>query len=243
MEIDSKLLVPGDIIFLNIGDKVLADCRILKPENLQVNEAVLSGESFPSDKSSEVLKGNVVLAERKNMIYAGTTIVRGKATAAIVATGHGTEFGKLAELVQKTEDEIMPLEKKINIFSRNISIAVLVVVAFAFIIGILAGIEIIEMFLVSVSLAIGAIPEGLPAIIAISLAVAIRQMHKVNTLIRRLPAVETLGRVTMICTDKTGTLTEESLTVDEIYAGKNFPVESLKNINNDIKNTASSCFL
>ena len=234
-EIDSKFLVPGDIILLNAGSKVLADCRILNLENLQVNEAILSGESFPVDKIVEVLKNDVVLADRKNMIYAGTTIVQGKATAVVVETGQNTEFGKLAELVQKTKDEIMPLEKKINIFSKNISIAVLIVVMFAFIVGISVGIEVIEMFLVSVSLAIGAIPEGLPAIVAISLAVAIKQMYKVNTLIRRLPAAETLGRVTMICTDKTGTLTEESLTVDKIYAGGNFSIEKLKKINSNIR--------
>ncbi len=217
MEIDSGLLVPGDIIFLNVGDKVLADCRILSLENLQVNEAVLSGESFPVDKLTGTLKSDVVLADRKNMIYAGTSIARGKSTAVVVETGHRTEFGKLAELVQKTEDEIMPLEKKINIFSRNISIAILVIVAFAFGIGVYSGIGVLEMFLVSVSLAIAAIPSALPAIIVISLAVAIKQMHKVNTLIRRLPAAETLGRATVICTDKTGTLTEESLSVDSVY--------------------------
>ena len=218
MEIDSGLLVPGDIIFLNVGDKVLADCRILSLENLQVNEAVLSGESFPVDKLTGILESDVVLADRKNMIYAGTSIARGKSTAVVVETGHRTEFGKLAELVQKTEDEIMPLEKKINIFSRNISIAILVIVAFAFVVGVYFGIGMLEMFLVSVSLAIAAIPSALPAIIVISLAVAIKQMHKVNTLIRRLPAAETLGRATVICTDKTGTLTEESLSVDEIWS-------------------------
>lgn len=234
-EIDSKFLVPGDIVLFNPGDRILADCRLLSLENLQVNESVLSGESFPVDKIKGVLSKAVVLAERKNMLYAGTTIVRGKATAVVVETGHKTEFGKLAELVQQTKDEIMPLEQKINIFSRNISIAILILVAVVFAIGISVGIEIIEMFLVSVSLAIGAIPEGLPAIIAISLAVAVKQMHKANSLIRRLPAVETLGRVTVICTDKTGTLTEEELTVDKIYSGKMYSTEKLKNISFNLR--------
>ena len=115
-EIDSKFLVPGDIVLLNSGDKVLADCRILNLENLQVNEAILSGESFPVDKSIDVLDRTVVLADRKNMIYTGTSIVRGKTTAVVVETGNNTEFGKLADLVQKTESGITPLEKKINIF-------------------------------------------------------------------------------------------------------------------------------
>ena len=234
-EIDSKFLVPGDIVLLNSGDKVLADCRILNLENLQVNEAILSGESFPVDKSIDVLDRTVVLADRKNMIYTGTSIVRGKTTAVVVETGNNTEFGKLADLVQKTESGITPLEKKINIFSKNISIAILVLVVFAFLIGISVGVNKIEMFLVSISLAIGAIPEGLPAIIAISLAIAVKQMYKVNTLIRKLPAAETLGRATVICTDKTGTLTEEELTVDEIYSGKIFSIKNLKNINLDVK--------
>jgi Ca2+-transporting ATPase len=234
-EIDSKLLVPGDIVILNAGDKILADCRVLESENLQTNESVLTGESFPVDKSIDILAKEVVLADRRNMLYAGTNVVKGKSTAIVVGTGHESEFGKLADLVQTTKDEAMPLEKKINSFSKNISIVILILVVLAFVVGISVGIGTIEMFLVSVSLAVGAIPEGLPAIIAITLAVAIKQMYKVNTLIRRLPAAETLGRATVICTDKTGTLTEESLTVDEIYAGKSFSVDKLKSIGIDIK--------
>lgn len=234
-EVDSKFLVPGDIVLFDEGDRVLADCRILTLEGLQVSEAVLSGESFPIDKELAVLNKNVVLADRKNMLYAGTTVVRGKATAIVVETGNKTEFGKLAELVQITEDEEMPLEKKIDAFSRNISIAILILVAFIFVIGISFGIGRLEMFLISVSLAIAAIPSALPAIIAITLAVAIKQMYKVNTLIRRLPAAETLGRATVICTDKTGTLTEEKLVVDKIYvSGKLSMVDGMK-LTNDVK--------
>jgi len=229
-EIDSKFLVPGDIVVLDSGDRILADCRILEQENLQTNEAVLSGESFPVEKNEAVLGKDVVLAERRNMLYAGTTIVRGKSTAVIVATGHETEFGKLAELVQTTVDEKMPLEKKIDSFSKKISIAILILVAIVFVIGVFGDkIDMLEMFMVSVSLAIGAIPEGLPAIIAITLAVAIKQMYKVNTLIRKLPAAETLGRATVICTDKTGTLTEEDLSVDEIYSSKLYSLDKVKN--------------
>jgi P-type Ca2+ transporter type 2C len=229
-EIDSRLLVPGDIVVLEAGDKILADCRILEQESLQVSESVLTGESFPVEKSERTLKKEVVLAERKNLLYAGTSVVRGKALAVVVETGHRTEFGKLADLVQTTTDDKMPLEKKIDTFSRNISIAILAFVAIAFVVGISVGIDKVEMFMVSISLAIGAIPEGLPAIIAITLAIAIKQMYKVNTLIRKLPAVETLGRATVICTDKTGTLTEEQLKVDKIYAGKIVPVGGIKEL-------------
>jgi Ca2+-transporting ATPase len=225
-EIDSQLLVPGDIIFVDEGDKILADCRILESEGLQVNESILTGESFPVGKSELTLNSDIVIGDRTNMLYAGTGIVSGKGKAVIVETGNNTEFGKIAELVQTTQEEKMPLENKINEFSRNISIAVLFFVAIAFFIGVYNGIEVMEMFLVSVSLAIGAIPEGLPAIIAITLAVAIKHMHRVNTLVRRLPAAETLGRATVICTDKTGTLTEEELEVERIYAsGKLFSLE------------------
>jgi len=220
IKVDAKFLVPGDIVILNAGDRILADCRILESDELKVNEAVLTGESFPVGKINEILKKDLVLAERKNMVYAGTVVVAGRAEVIVVESGHRTEFGKLAELVQTTESEIMPLEKKVNVFSRNVSIAVLVLVAIVFGIGILVGQDFIEMFLIGVSLAVGAIPEGLPAIIAITLAVAVKQMYGVNVLIRRLPAAETLGRATVICTDKTGTLTEEKLTVDEVYASE-----------------------
>ena len=219
-EVDSRFLVPGDILILNAGDRVLADCRVFSSESLQANESVLTGESFPISKIGDVLGKEIVLAERKNMLYAGTSVVRGKSKAIVVATGKETEFGKLADLVQTTVDEKMPLEKKVDGFSKKIAIAILVLVGVAFAVGVSVGIDKIEMFLVSVSLAVGAIPEGLPAIIAITLAVAIKQMHKANTLIRRLPAAETLGRATVICTDKTGTLTEEELTVDKIYGDK-----------------------
>ncbi len=219
-EISSRFLVPGDLVLLNAGDKILADCRILKSENLQINEAILTGESFPVEKHQYPIKLDVVLAERKNMLYAGTLIVNGRCLAVVVSSGDDTEFGKLAELVQKTEDERMPLQKKVDDFSKKISLIILGFVALVFLVGILSGIEKLEMFLISISLAVGAIPEGLPAIIVITLAIAIKRMYESHTLIRKLPAAETLGRATVICTDKTGTLTEERLNVDKIYAGK-----------------------
>ncbi|MFH0808844.1 MAG: HAD-IC family P-type ATPase [archaeon] len=129
IKVDAKFLVPGDIVILNAGDKVLADCRILESDELKVNEAVLTGESFPIEKVVGVLEKDVVLADRKNMVYAGTTVVGGRAKVVVVETGHLTEFGKLAELVQTTENEIMPLEKRINTFSKNVSITVLILVA------------------------------------------------------------------------------------------------------------------
>tara|TARA_Y100000310_G_C20704257_1_gene833430 strand:+ start:31391 stop:33970 length:2580 start_codon:yes stop_codon:yes gene_type:complete len=234
-EIDPKLLVPGDIVLLSAGDNISADCRILEEENLQINEAVLTGESFSVEKNPESLNKSTVLAERKNMIYAGTSVVSGKTTSLVVETGINTEFGKLANLVQIIPDEKMPLEKKLEEFSKNISIIILILVALAFIIGISLGISKIEMFLISISLAIGAIPEGLPAIIAITLAIAIKQMYESKTLIRKLPAAETLGRATVICTDKTGTLTQEELNVDKIYSSNLFSTSELVKITPQVK--------
>jgi len=233
-EISSKMLVPGDIVILNEGDKVLADCRLIKKNNLAVNESALTGESFPVSKNEDVLKRDFVLSERKNMVYAGTSIVKGRGLGVVVNTGAKTEFGNLAELVQTTGDEKMPLEEKIDRFSKDISIGVGVFVLVLFLIGIYAGFDKMQMFLVAVSLAVGAIPEGLPTVIAITLAIAIKRMHKSNTLIRRLPAAETLGRATIICTDKTGTLTEEELSVDKIYAEKDYSLNSKTKLNNNI---------
>ncbi len=234
-EIDSKNLVPGDIVILNGGDKILADCRIIEQEDLQVNEAVLTGESFPVEKSERVLKKDVVLAERKNMLYAGSVVVGGSCKAVVVRTGEKTEFGKLAELVKETKSEKMPLEKKVDSFSTKVSIAVFILVGLTFVLGVYVGIDIVEMFLTSVSLAVAAIPSALPAVIAITLAIAIKRMYKVNTLVRKLPAAETLGRATVICTDKTGTLTREELNVDEIYAGKNYNIDEIKKLNKNLK--------
>ncbi|MFZ5955491.1 MAG: cation-translocating P-type ATPase [Nanoarchaeota archaeon] len=226
-EIDSKFLVPGDIISLDEGDKILADCRIIKQNNLFVNESVLTGESFPIEKSSNILDKMTILSERTNMLFAGTSIARGNCLAVVVHTGKETEFGKIAELVQTTLEEQMPLEKKMNAFSKKISIAILAFVTCLFFIGIKLGKPKIEMFLIAVSLAVSAIPEGLPAIVAITLAVAINRMRNSNTLVRKLPAAETLGRATVICTDKTGTLTEEKLNVDKVYAGKFYSINAL----------------
>ncbi len=234
-EIDSKSLIPGDIVILEEGDRILADCRLIKSENLQINEAILTGESFPVGKDSDVLESDIVLAERKNMAYAGTTIVKGKGIGIVTGTGHNTEFGKIAQLVQKTKDEKMPLEKKIDNFSKIVTAIVLFLVAIIFVIGISIGLDLLEMFLISVSLAIGAIPEALPAIIIVTLTVAISRMYKSNTLIRKMPAAETLGRATIICTDKTGTLTEEELDVERVYAGKIYEISKLKKLDKNLR--------
>jgi len=216
-EIDARGLVPGDILILEEGDNISADCRIISSESLQVNEASLTGESVPEDKMPGILKERTDLADRTNLLYQGTQIVKGKGKAIVIATGMRTEFGKIAEMVQKVQPEENPLKEKINHFAKILGfLAIFLIVAITFL-GILIGFEALEMFMTSVSLAVSAIPEGLPAVITISLALATQRMLKVKSLIRKLPAAETLGRATYICTDKTGTITEEKMKVRKIF--------------------------
>jgi len=225
-EILASELVPGDIIMVSEGDKVTADCRLLYVNELQTNEAVLTGESFPQDKSTKKIALEAELADRENMIYTGTTIVRGNARAVVVATGMETEFGKIAKLVQRIKRKKTPFEEKLDSFSRKIAIVILILAAITTTIGFLRGEDKFYMFLTGISLAISVIPEGLPAVLAITLALAIQRMKKHNALIRKLPAAETLGRATVICTDKTGTLTEEAMSVVDIYCNnKHFRIQ------------------
>ena len=221
-EISSDELIPGDVFQISEGDKVMADCRIISDCDLETNEAILTGESFPQRKSSITLKINTELANRENMLFMGTTIVKGSARAVVIATGMNTEFGKIAGLVQKIKAEKTPLEKKMDGFSKKVALVIIALSIISVIIGISRGGEIKEMILVGIALAIGVIPEGVPAVIAITLALAIGRMQKHNALIRKLPAAETLGRTTVICTDKTGTLTEEKMTVTKLYCNRKY---------------------
>jgi len=221
-EISSLELVPGDIMIISEGDKITADCRLIHVNELQTNEAVLTGESFPQDKSSEKIGMDTPLADRENMIYAGTTIARGNAKALVVSTGMETEFGRIAGLVQKIKSKRTPLEEKLDKFSKRIAVVVLVLATLITIMGVMEGEALFDMVLAGISLAVAVIPEGLPAVISITLAFAIKRMQKYNALIRKLPAGETLGRTTVICTDKTGTLTEEEISVNKIYCNNQY---------------------
>ena len=221
-EIYSSELVPGDILFVSEGDKVMADCRLTDVNELETNEAVLTGESFPQKKSSERLAFDTELADRENMLFMGTTIVKGNARAIVVLTGMKTEFGRIAGLVQYPKIEKTPLEKKLDLFSKRIALVVLAVAAITVLLGLLRGEDKFNMLLAGISLAVSSIPEGLPAVIAITLALAIGRMKKRNALIRKLPAAETLGRTTVICTDKTGTLTLEEMTVTKLYCSNQY---------------------
>lgn len=213
--VPARELVPGDVLVLSTGDSVAADGRLMKAVNLNVNEASLTGESVPISKSTSSLTGEVYLADRRNMVFSGTSVESGRGIAVVVSTGMNTELGKIAGMVQVREEE-PPLKGKINRMAKQIGSIVLVACAIVFIVGAIRGIDFIKMFLTAVSLAVAAIPEGLPAVVTISLALGVQRMVRRHALIRRLPAVETLGSATVICSDKTGTLTKGEMNIRAI---------------------------
>ncbi len=222
VEINSENIVPGDIIILDEGDKVMADARLIETNGLKINEAALTGESSPEEKEIKNLSPNTPLGDRLNMIYQGTQVVAGSGRAIVVDTGMRTEIGKISELVQEIKPEKNPFKHKLDVFARNIGIIILGICALIILLMIFKGFTILKSLLVAISLAVAAIPEGLPAVISLSLALATRRMIKKNVLVRKLPASETLGRATVICVDKTGTLTEEEMKVTSIYTNGKF---------------------
>ena len=229
IEIDASELVPGDIIVLRTGDKIPADARLIEQSNLQINESSLTGESTPVTKTAIKLSEDAILAERKNMLYSSTIITRGKALAIVTNTGMSTEIGKIAKGIQQSDEEKTPLQIKLQHFGKWLGWITIAICILVFLLGIgrewifgtLSEEFIVTMFLASVSLAVAAIPEGLPAIVTISLALGVQRMVKRHALIRRLPAVETLGSTSYICTDKTGTLTRNEMTVTKLFLDNN----------------------
>jgi len=217
--IPSTELVPGDIVLLQAGDKVPADLRLLKVRNLQVDESALTGESIPVEKTVERLAQDTPLAERINMAYASSMVTYGQGTGIVIATGDHTEVGRISRLISSAQDLATPLTRKIAHFSHILLYAILLLAAITVVVGLLWGQSLFDMFMAAVALAVGAIPEGLPAAITITLAIGVSRMAKRRAIIRKLPAVETLGSTTVICSDKTGTLTENQMTVQAIIAG------------------------
>lgn len=211
-------IVPGDIIFIEAGDLIPVDGRLIETARLKVEEAALTGESFPVEKTEEVIHGTEVpLGDRKNMVFSGSTAVYGRGTLVATATGMDTELGKIADLLQGEPDAQTPLQKRLGELGKKLGLIAVVMSLLIFLLGIFKGELVLEMFLTAVSLAVAVIPEGLPATVTVVLAVGVQRMIKKNAIIRKLPAVETLGAATVICSDKTGTLTQNRMTVEQVW--------------------------
>lgn len=221
-ETNSENLVPGDVLFVEAGDIVLSDARIFEAMQLEADESALTGESLPVAKSTQVLPLDTPLAEKTNMVYKGTFITKGNAKAVVVGTGMRTEMGKIASMVQEAEQSATPLEKKLEKFSKMLIWITLTLVIMIFIVGLIQGKDLIEVIKTSIALAVATIPEGLPIVATLALAQGMLRMAKHNVIVKKLAAVETLGGTTVICTDKTGTLTENKIEVNtvEIPEGK-----------------------
>ncbi|MBI2851698.1 MAG: calcium-transporting P-type ATPase, PMR1-type [Chloroflexi bacterium] len=217
VEIASRELVPGDVVLLYTGDYAPADSRVLEAVNLKMSEASLTGESTPVDKVTEPLPNSVSIGDRRNMVYMGTSVAYGRGTAVVAATGMATEFGKIATMLQAVETEKTPLQVNLDRIGKWIAVAALSLTFVLAAVGVLQGHTILEMLIWGVSLAVAAVPEALPAVVTISLAIGVQRMVKRHALVRKLPAVETLGSTTVICSDKTGTLTQDQMTVRRIY--------------------------
>ncbi len=218
IEIPARELVPGDLILLSSGDRLPSDVRLIEAVNLQVEEAALTGESMPVEKNTAALeKADLALGDRKNMGYAGTAVTYGRGRGLVVSTGMGTEFGKIAGMLQSMETTKTPLQVNLDKVGRTLAWVALAIVAVIVALGLVRGQPFIEMLIFGVALAVAVVPEALPAVVTISLAIGVQRMVKRNALMRRLPAVETLGSTSYICSDKTGTLTKDQMTVRQLY--------------------------
>jgi len=217
--IASKEIVPGDILVLRAGDRIAADARVIAEENLKVDESALTGESVGVNKRVSALEADVMIADRSNMVYSGTTVTYGRGKAVVTATGMRTELGKVASMLAGAKEDETPLKTRLREIGRWLSVSYLVICASLFALGVLTGVPLLRMLLWSISLAVAIVPETLPLIITGTLALGVQRMAKRNAIVRKLPAVETLGCITTICSDKTGTLTKNEMTVRRVYAG------------------------
>ena len=227
--VPARELVPGDIVVLDTGDYIPADLRIIEEANLKSQESSLTGESVPVEKTAEVIEDTEIgIGDRKNMLFSSSLVTYGRGKGIVVETGMTTEVGKIAGMINSTEKQETPLQQKLNKLGKTLGIAAIIICVVIFVIGLLQGKEAIHMFMTAVSLAVAAIPEGLVAVSTIVLAIGVQKMVKRNAIVKRLPAVETLGSSTVICSDKTGTLTQNKMTVEKIFW--NGAIREVKNI-------------
>ena len=235
--VPSKELVPGDIVVLETGDFVPADLRLIEAVNLKSQESALTGESVPVEKITNIITDEKVgIGDRVNMMFSSSLVTYGRGKGIVVETGMNTEVGKIANIINDTNENQTPLQKKLDKLGKTLGIVALVICAIIFVIGMLYGKEAVHMFMTAVSLAVAAIPEGLPAVSTIVLAIGVQRMVKRNAIVKKLPAVETLGSATVICSDKTGTLTQNKMTVKKIFCNsKLVNVEEIKDINDNVK--------
>ena len=233
--VPAKELVPGDIVVLDTGDYIPADLRIIEAVNLQSQESSLTGESVPVEKISKKIDGeDVGIGDRINMLFSSSLVTYGRGKGIVVETGMTTEVGKIAGMLNNTTEQETPLQKKLNKLGKTLGIAAIIICVVIFIIGLIQGKEPIQMFMTAVSLAVAAIPEGLVAVSTIVLAIGVQKMVKKNAIVKRLPAVETLGSATVICSDKTGTLTQNKMTVEKIFI--NGEIQDISNMSDKVDN-------
>ena len=221
VEIPAAELVPGDVVVLEAGRVVPADLRLLTSVNLKIEESSLTGESVPVDKNADfVADGEVTLGDRLNMAYLSTSVAYGRGEGLVVKTGMQTEIGKIAQMINEAGEEMTPLQKRLGDLGKVLGILAIVICVALFVVALVQGRDMMEMLLTAISLAVAAIPEGLPAVVTIVLALGVTRMVKVNTIVKRIPAVETLGSVSVVCSDKTGTLTQNKMTVTKVYVNE-----------------------
>ena len=218
ISVDASEVTVGDILVIEAGDQIASDGRIIECWNLQVDESALTGESVPVHKHADVImQDNVPLGDQKNMVFAGTVCTYGRALVCVSSVGQDNEVGKIADMLMKADNELTPLQKNIEQISRIIGILCLIICVVVFGLELASGLSILDAFKTAVALAVAAIPEGLATVVTICLALGVSKMAKENAVVRKLPAVETLGCCSVICSDKTGTLTQNRMTVTEVY--------------------------
>ncbi len=233
LEIPAAELVRGDLVYLEAGCQVPADLRLVRTANLKVEESALTGEAVPVEKDGDFmpagLKGEISLGDRHNMAYMSTIVTYGRGEGIVTATGMDTELGKIAAMITEAKEELTPLQKRLGELGKVLSMLSLLLCGALFVIAVLQHRNIPEMLITAISLAVAAVPEGLPAVVTICLALSVTRMVKVNTIVRRLPSVETLGAVSVVCSDKTGTLTQNRMTVEKCFVrGRILPASEIR---------------